>query len=168
MCSLISSLNTSFVFRAVSLQQRQPQSTQELRLDGTGGGGGGGDGDRDVKWKVSQTKYDTSETFSYLLLNISTQSTIPVLQTKSVKMYLFLYRYQCNGYYYHNVQYNDSMIQWMCTSDQWIFKGIRTGKTSFQINSFYMWQFSRIQKQICALSHGSSFQISTSGNTYNY
>ena len=48
MCSLISSLNTSFVFRAVSLQQRQPQSAQELRLDGTGGVGGG-DGDRDVK-----------------------------------------------------------------------------------------------------------------------
>ena len=48
MCSLISSLNTSFVFRPVSLQQWKPQSTQELRLDGTGGGGGG-DGDRDVK-----------------------------------------------------------------------------------------------------------------------
>ena len=38
----------SFVFRPVSLQQRQPQSIQELRLDGTGGGWAV-DGDQDVK-----------------------------------------------------------------------------------------------------------------------
>ena len=150
MCSLISSLNTSFVFRPVSLQQRQRQSTQELRLDGTGGGGAAV-GDRDVKWKVSQTKYDTSETFSYLLLNIHS------LQSQCYRQNLW----KCT-YFYTGINamviiittYNDWMIQWMCTSDQWIFKGIRTGKTSFQINSFYMWQFSRIQKQISALSHG--------------
>ena len=30
---------------------------------------------------------------------------------ENVLIFLYWYQWQCNGYYYHNVQYNDSMIQ---------------------------------------------------------